>query len=228
MTKLSALIIDDEKASRDVLERYIRETPLLLHIGSCVDAFQATAVLSEKKIDVIFLDINMPGLSGIDFARSLIHPPPIIFVTAYPEFAVEGFELSAVDYLVKPYSYDRFLKAVNKLVDRISGEMGDAKDETILIRSNKKTYSVAVDSIRYVEGMGDYIVVSLPHGKRLVVHDTMKGFTSMLPESHFLRVHRSYTVNTTAVEYLEGNQLVIEGKSIPVSPAKKQLLLERL
>lgn len=229
MRTLTCMIIDDEPASRDILKRYICELPGLSLECECRDAFEASEKLSENSPDLLFLDINMPRLSGISFARSLSRAPLIIFTTAYPEYAVEGFELEAVDYLVKPYSFERFLKAVNRAFDRLEqAAPGEQKESTLLIRSDRKIYNLRTSELSWIEGCGDYIKVHLQDGKMLVVHDTIKDFIGGLPQRTFMRIHRSYVVNVSRIEYIEGNMVHIEGTSVPASPVYRQELLDRL
>jgi DNA-binding LytR/AlgR family response regulator len=220
------MIIDDEPASRDILQRYIRDTPVLSLQCTCRDAFEASEKLSQHPVDLLFLDINMPRLSGISFARSLSRKPLIVFTTAYPEYAVEGFELEAVDYLVKPFSFERFLKAVNRAADR--EEQGARPEPAILIRSDKKIYSLRLSTLSHIEGCGDYIKLHLDDGKMLVVHDTIKRFLGDLPPETFMRIHRSWIINVERVEYLEGNMVHLGKNAIPVSPATRQVLLDLL
>ena len=226
MNPLNCIIVDDEPLSRDVLRKYISDITSLDLKAECKDALEANRVLSEQTIDLMFLDINMPLISGISFARSLTSAPMIIFTTAYPEFAVEGFELNAVDYLVKPFSFERFLKAVNRALER-KPENGMKEQRKILLKADKKLYAVPVNDIAYVEGCGDYIrVVSSEHS--LLVHDTIKSILENLPESLFMRVQKSYVINLKMVEYIEGNRAVMNNKKIPVAAQFKDELLEKL
>ncbi len=226
--KISCIIVDDEPISRDILRKYIGDIPELELRAECQDAFEANRHLAENQTDLIFLDINMPRLSGVSFARSLKAAPLIIFTTAYPEYAVEGFDLNAVDYLVKPFSFERFLKAANKALS-IMADASPAQpaDSTILVRSDKKIYSIKHDAIQFIEGCGDYIKVHT-EDKTLVVHDTMKGFVSTLPLEQFMRVHKSYAVNISKVEYLDGNTIHISDSSLQVSPQHREELLTRM
>ena len=223
----TCMIIDDEPLSRDVLRKYVAEVKDLDIAAECPDAFEATHHLNQSLVDLIFLDINMPGLSGISFARSLTVSPLIIFTTAYPEYAVEGFELNAVDYLVKPYSFERFLTAVNRALGKLQ-EVGNHEDSSrkILLKADKKLYSVEFSRILFVEGQGDYIRITL-EDKNLVVHDTIKNFLISLPDSSFMRVHKSYVVNLKRIDFLEGNQVHMEKHTLPVSPKLREELLNR-
>jgi DNA-binding LytR/AlgR family response regulator len=223
----TCLIVDDEPLSRDVLRKYIHEVKDLQLIGECGDASEATQQLNKIRVDVIFLDINMPGLSGISFARSLTTSPLIIFTTAYPEYAVEGFELDATDYLVKPYSFERFLKSVNRAFEQLQ-EMSDSATSQgkILVKADKKLYALQYSELLFIEGLGDYIQIHTDK-KTLVVHDTIKNFLASLPEHEFMRIHKSYVINLKRIEYMEGNQVRIGEHSLPVSPLLREELLTR-
>jgi len=223
----TCLIVDDEPLSRDVLRTYISEVKDLKLIAECRNAREATHELNQAPIDIIFLDINMPGLSGISFARSLTVSPLLIFSTAYPEFAVEGFELDATDYLVKPYSLERFLKAVNRALKRLSENGGQPAEESkILVKADKKLYALSFSEIQIIEGQGDYIRIRTKK-ENLVVHDTIKNFVGNLPESEFMRIHKSYVINLRHIDYLEGNQVRIGAQTVPVSPSNKEELMAR-
>lgn len=223
----TCLLIDDEPLSRDVLRSYIEEVPDLEIVAECMNAVEATRHLSKSRIDILFLDINMPGLSGISFARSLTLSPLVIFTTAYPEYAVEGFELDATDYLVKPYSFERFLKAVNRALEKLreNHRSGDAEGK-VLVRADKKLYALPFADILFIEGQGDYIRIHTPRHK-LMVHDTLKNFLESLPSEGFMRIHKSYVVNLKQIEFIEGNQVFVAQQALPVSPAQRDDLLSR-
>jgi len=227
--KANCIIVEDEPASRDILKKYIADIPALSLIGECRDAFEANAMLAESSADLIFLDINMPRLSGISFARSLTTSPLIIFTTAYPEYAVEGFDLDAVDYLVKPYSFERFLKAVNRALDKLGQKNNDpVNTPSVLVKSDKKIYSVKLHTLAFIESCGDYIRLVRDDGSKLLVHETMKGFSAGLPHDIFMRVHRSYIVNLSFIHYIEGNMIGVLDDELPVSPAYRQELIFKL
>lgn len=223
----TCLIVDDEPLSRDVLKKYIGELKDLQLVASTCSAAEATLELNRTRVDILFLDISMPGISGISFARSLKNSPLIIFTTAFPEYAVEGFELDATDYLVKPFSFERFLKAVNRALERLREDKPDAGDGgKILVKADKKLYALKFSEILFLEGQGDYI--RLRTGKfNLVIHDTIKNFLTSLPEQQFMRIHKSYVVNLKRIEYVEGNQVRIGDYDLPVSPAQRDELLSR-
>ena len=223
----TCLIVDDEPLSRDVLRKYIAEVKDLQLLAECSNAVEATHQLNLRQIDIIFLDINMPGLSGISLARSLKVSPLIVFTTAYPEYAVEGFELDATDYLVKPYSFERFLKAVNRALDRLQENNSHVAEEgKILVKADKKLYALLFSEILFMEDQGDYIRIRTDH-KNLVVHDTIKSFLATLPEQEFMRIHKSYVINLKRIEYIEGNQVRIGEHTLPVSPVHREELLSR-
>ncbi len=223
----NCLIVDDEPLSRDVLRKYIAEVKDLQLLAECRSAVEASHQMNLQQVDIIFLDINMPGLSGISFARSLKASPLIVFTTAYPEYAVEGFELDATDFLVKPYSFERFMKAVNRALERLSNNNIPTADEgKILVKADKKLYALKLSDILLVEGQGDYIRIRTT-GENLVVHNTIKNFLNNLPANEFMRIHKSYVVNLKCIEYIEGNQVRVGEHTLPVSPVHREELLSR-
>ena len=224
--QISCLVVDDEPLSQEVIADFVNACPELNLAGTCNDALEAGEFLKKQPVDLLFLDINMPRLSGIGFVKSLKEPPLVVFVTAYPEFALEGFEVDAVDYLVKPVSFERFRKTVNRILERI-----EKKDESnnghILLRANKKDYRIEFENILYLEAQGDY--VKFVTGERsLMVHGTMKDFLEQLPENLFERIHKSFAIQLAKVEYLEGNTVKIGETKLPVSLNYKDQLLNKL
>lgn len=228
---LRTIIVDDEPPARRVLEKFIAQTPGVELVASCSDASQARVVLSEQLIDLILLDIRMPGESGLELVRSLENPPFIVFVTAYPEHAVEGFELEAVDYLVKPFSEQRFRKAIEKVVylsrvERLSSD--DDREAVIMIRSDKKLYRVLCREILYLESIGDYVKVFSTRMKPLLPKITLKSMVEQLPVGKFIQIHRSYVVAVDAIQYLEGNQISINDTLLPLSDSFRPMVIARL
>lgn len=214
MRKIQCIIVEDEPASQDILQRYIGEFPALELSGVCSNAREAAAVLNKKDVDLIFLDIKMPGLSGIDFYRSLTDPPYVIFTTAFPQYAVNGFELDAVDYLVKPFPFDRFVKAVNKCQDLIRTNVA-VSSGFVLLHADKKMHKVGHDNILVIEAMGDYIKVKT-NERSLIVHQTLQNISEILPRDLFLRIHKSYIISLKHLKYIEGNIAVVDGEKIPI------------
>lgn len=219
---IKCLIIDDEPLARDVLESYVAEVPELQLIASCKDAMEAGAVLKEQKVDLLFLDINMPKLSGINFYKTLVHKPQVIFTTAYPDHAVEGFELEAIDYLLKPFSFERFMKAVNK----IKPVSHTPSSDYIMLKADKKTHKINYDQITHFESIGDYVKVYLQDGKVLIVSDTLKKLEEELPNQVFMRVHKSYIISIPKLEYIEGNQIQLSGIKIPIGQSYRDKMNE--
>ncbi len=224
--KLKCLVIDDEPLSQEVIADFVRSSPELELVSILSDALHAADVLKTEDIQLLFLDINMPRLSGIGFMKSLKEPPLVIFVTAYPQYAVEGFEVDAVDYLLKPVSFGRFRMAVNRAIDRFQ-QKPENKASHLILRSDKKDYRVAFDEIGYLEACGDYVRFGL-NNQNLMVHGRMKDFVARLPEDSFIQVHKSWVISLLKVQYVEGNQVLVAGKRIPVSLTFKEALLEKL
>lgn len=222
------LIVDDEPLARETLEKYISDIPSLVLNASCSNAFEAIEVLKTDSFDILFLDINMPKLSGISMLKSLEKKPQVIFTTAYSEYAVEGFELDAVDYLLKPFSFERFVKAVNKASDRIDKASQTAinGESFIAIKADKKIFKVDLDEIQYIQALGDYIKV-FTDSQTLVSHQTLKSLEDELPAEGFIRIHKSYIVALKSILFLEGNQVKLGDQMIPIGASYKDDLLKR-
>jgi DNA-binding LytR/AlgR family response regulator len=226
--KIKCIIVDDEPASREILERYIRECSGLTLIKVCTNAFEANDLMNYENIQLIFLDINMPGLSGMKFYKSLANPPFVIFTTAYPEFAVEGFEVNAVDYLLKPFPFERFLKAVNKAIEIICKQPKEFNHaEFLLLRSDKKIHRVNINDIVFLEAIGDYVKVYLGL-KHIVVHDTFQNLLAQLPANNIIRVHKSFAVSLDKFELIEGNMIKIQDKTIPIGQTYRSAFMNRI
>ena len=212
---MTCLIIDDEPVARDILRTYISDTPQLNLSGECESAVAALSFLKEQSVDLIFLDINMPKLSGISFLKSLPAPPKVILTTAYSEYALEGYELDVVDYLLKPFSFERFLKAVNKVP-----EPSDNDDTYVVIKADGKTYRINEKDILFAESLGDYITLHTT-AERLTFNRTLKSFSDELSASNFVRVHKSFLVSMRQIDYVEGNMIHINDHEIPIGNAFK-------
>lgn len=225
MKKITCLIVEDEPASQELLKRYVSDFPGLDLKGVCNNAFEAGEMLLQQSIDLIFLDINMPRLSGLEFYRSLSDPPSVIFTTAYPEFAVNGFEVNAVDYLVKPFPFDRFVKAVNRFADASRG-----RSETsgyLMLMADKKMHKIDFDNLLYMEGMGDYVKVNTTT-KTHIVHITLQKLQDQLPTATFLRIHKSFIISLARLEYIEGNMAIINKQQIPIGQTYRAEFLSLL
>ena len=224
--KLNCLIVDDEPLSQEVIVDFVQACPELKLLATADDALSAGEILKKEKVDLLFLDINMPRLSGIGFMKSLKEPPLVVLVTAYPEYAVEGFEIDAVDYLLKPVAFDRFRSAVNRAVERFEAKE-NAVPTHIMLRSNKKDYRVEFEEILYLEAQGDYVRF-VTQKQALTVHGRLKDFAEQLPAPAFERIHKSYVIALNKVEYLEGNSVKIGEHKLPVSLNFRDNLLQKL
>lgn len=230
--EIRALIIDDEPLAHEVIKEYAKKLPGLQIAGSCNDAICAHSFLQENEIDLLFLDINMPKLSGISFLKNLKNPPVVIFTTAYSEYALEGFELNAIDYLKKPFSFDRFSKAWFRAEELLRLKMGNSgkevkegDDDFLFIKSDKKTVKVKFTNILFIEGLGDYIKIHL-NGKKLVTNLSMKKIFGLLPENHFYRIHKSYIISLDKVESIEGNMAIVNNIKLPIGNSYRQEFMQ--
>ena len=221
--RIKCIIVDDEPLSLDILKAYIKDVPILELKNSCNDAFEAIEAMKDNSIDLIFLDINMPKLSGLQMLKSLEKPPKVIFTTAYPEFAVEGFEVNAIDYLLKPFDFERFVKAVNKYKD---GPLSESED-LIWLKSEKKLHRVLIDDILYIEAIGDYLKV-ICLNKNLIVHERLQQMQKNLVHSNFCRIHRSYLISLDKIDFIEANRVGIGGNELPVGKTYKEYFLNKV
>jgi len=206
---LKTLVIDDEPLAQNILRKYAEDIKSVEIRGFCSDALEAIEILERQPIDLIFLDINMPKLSGIEFLKTLKNPPLVILTTAYTDYAMEGYELNVLDYLVKPFSFARFLKAVQKAEQQFQltqKTKTEEKPESVFIKSNKKTYQVKFSDIIYIEGLGDYIKI-YTEKTHLVTNFSMKKMEELLPENEFYRIHKSHIVNLKKIVAIEGNMV---------------------
>ena len=228
MNRYKCIVIEDEPLAQNILKKYIEEHPTLELIAVCNDALEAQGILTSENIHLLFLDINLPKLSGINFIKTLTRPPLIIFTTAYPEFAVEGFELNAIDYLLKPFSFERFLKAVNKTVEKLNTSIIQNSTENevsfIFLKADKKIHRVELETIHYIEAIGDYMKVVTDSGQ-LLVNETMKKLQEELPVKSFMRVHKSFIISRNRIRYIEGNYIQVGDKSIPIGATYRNEVL---
>ncbi len=220
--KITCLAVDDEPLALDVLIKYIALVPTLELAGTCNNAIDALSILQQKEIDLLFLDIQMPQLSGTDLIRTLNNPPKVIFTTAHSEFAVEGFELDATDFLLKPVSFERFLKGVNKVIKRelntIAGEKSSVQigNGFLYFRSDRKMIKVFVDDILYIESLKDYIKIFRENEKPLMVKQSISSLELKLPQDLFLRVHRSFIVAINKIAAFTNQDIEIGKTEIPI------------
>ncbi len=233
---MKCLVIDDEPFALDLIKRYIEKTPYIDLKGAFTNPIKALEFLSTQEIDLIFLDINMPELSGIQLLKSLTAQPLVIFTTAYPEYGAESYEYSAVDYLLKPVKYERFLKAVNKAMDmntKVSPsgnsenvEKHNSEKDFIYIKSGTKYHKIKLDEVLYVEGAGNYTTFYLGEQKILTLLK-MSEVIEILPEGDFKRIHKSYIVAVNHIDIIEKHQVVIRGKQIPIGVTYREIFFQQ-
>lgn len=228
MQNLNCIIVDDEPIARKILDDYCKYLPVLNIAAVCGNAFEAREILLSQKIDLIFLDINMPVLDGISFFGTINNPPQVIFTTAYKKYATTAFDLSACDYLVKPFSLDRFMQAVDKASKFLAASNHFTVDHSvvtnndyILIKTENKIYNVKKDEIYYVEAKGNYTHVFLEEGI-LKPKMALSSIEKLLPVGHFFRVHRSFIINRTRIKHIEGNRIFIHNSEIPIGSNFKE------
>ncbi|MFL9482795.1 LytR/AlgR family response regulator transcription factor [Chitinophagaceae bacterium LWZ2-11] len=227
---IQCLIVDDEPPAREIIRRYIEEIPMLQFIGECSNAVQAMGVLQQQKVDLMFLDIRMPQLNGNELLKILKNPPKVILTTAYAEYALEGYELDIVDYLVKPIKFDRFLKAVNKAFELTNYKTAiehpvtnDALSEEtsfVYFRVDRKMVKVMLNDILYIESMKDYIKVVTTNAT-LITKQSITSVEAMLPEKKFIRAHRSFIVSLHKIKSFTGEVIEIEKQEIPIGKLYK-------
>jgi DNA-binding LytR/AlgR family response regulator len=224
---IRCIAIDDEPLALRQITGYIKKTPFLEFAGECSSALQAIEIVNAGNIDLMFVDINMPDLSGLDFVKSLENPPRIIFVTAYSEYALEGFRVDALDYLLKPISYADFLKSANKAKSWFEKSISKTSEvkiskDYLFIKSEYKVLRINFADIKYIEGMSEYIRIHLTTGKPVMTLLSMKAVEEVLPDDKFMRVHRSYIVSLSKISVIERNRIIFDGNVyIPVSEQYK-------
>jgi DNA-binding LytR/AlgR family response regulator len=236
--KLNCIIIDDEPVARNLLEEYIEDIDFFQLIGKAENPLKANVLLNNNKIDLMFLDINMPKMSGIEFLRTSTTLPLTILTTAYTEYAIEGFELDVLDYLVKPFSFERFLKACNKAKEyfELQSSFTDKKTTEdasyFFVKCNGKIEKIFYDELLYVEAMVNYVVLHT-EDRKLIVYLTMKAVAEHLPQSIFIKIHKSTIVNINKIKSIEGNQINMGKVQVVISQtlqesAMKQILKDRM
>lgn len=225
---IKCILTDDEPIARKGLKEYIQKIDFLTLAGECEDAFQLNSLLKTTPADLLFLDVEMPDLTGIDYLSTLQNPPKVILTTAYEQYALKGYELNVVDYLLKPIPFERFLKAVNKVHDLMQKEAGtETEDEYIFVKSDKLFRKILLKEILFLESMENYVVIHTTAGKE-IIYITLKNILSQLPEGTFLQVHRSYIVNVKQIKAIEGNLLHIGKSKIPVARNLREVVLPQI
>jgi DNA-binding LytR/AlgR family response regulator len=228
MTKY--LIADDEPIAHRIIERYCKELPHLEKTGNAYDAFEAMQILNQQTVDLIFLDINMPKMTGFEFLKTLRNPPKVIVTSAYKEFALEGYELDISDYLLKPFSLARFLKAINKTLGASSPvspnlqiPASPKKSSRFFLKGDKKHHQIHLEDLLFIEAKGNYSKLFLKD-ENILSHEKISSFETLLPKEDFLRVHKSFIVALDKIKLIEGNQISIERHKIPIGQTYKGAL----
>lgn len=228
---MNCLIVDDEPIARKGLEEYVRDIDFLHLVAQCENPVRAAAVMAEHDVDLIFLDIQMPRISGIDFLKTLRHPPLVIFTTAFPEYAVEGYALDVTDYLVKPITFERFLRAAQKAheIFTLRRSAGAAREsaEYFFVKCESRFEKVFYRDVLYIEGLQNYVVIHT-ESKKLIAYMTLSGVESQLPGEQFIKVHKSFIVSVPHVSVIDGNEIVIRDRRIPVSRNLKDDVVQQI
>ena len=237
MQKIRCLVVDDEPLAAGLIEKHLLKFNQFELVASCWNAMEAFEVLKREKIDLIFLDIQMPVLSGIDFVRSLRHPPSIIFVTAYRDYAAESYELDVVDYLVKPITFDRFFRSINKYLAQVENTVQQKTIKAtktsepddlsfIYVNTNRRYVKVLFEEVEYIESLKDYIRIHTIR-ETITTKDKISDFEKKVPD-YFLRVHRSFIVNTKSITAFTTHDIEIGNKEIPIGVSYKQVVFNFL
>jgi len=230
------MIVDDEPLARELIRNHISKLDNIDIVAECSDAMKALQILHEKQVDLMFLDIQMPQITGIDFLRTLKHPPKVIFTTAYRQYALDGFELDVIDYLLKPITFERFIKSVNKYYQLAqddlqqfasNGTQVKTVDSFIYVKENKKVVKVPLNEILYVEGLSEYVQI-FTEKKKIITKTSMTSMEEKLPSECFLRIHKSYIVSLGKVEAFTTTSIDVPGKELPIGRSYKNAVLDSL
>lgn len=230
--KINCIIVDDEPVALDILENYLGKIDALELVGRCSNATEAFNLINSQKTDLLFLDINMPGISGISFAKSISKDIKIIFTTAYREYAIEGFDLHAVDYLLKPISFNRFLDAINNFQQTYINSDSSAQKEQdsadfIFVRIDRKMHKIDFNSILWIESLSDYLKIETKEGTK-VIRENISTIEKKLPDLQFMKIHRSYIIALDKIDVYSSEEVIIGDKSIPISRTYKESVIIRL
>ncbi len=237
-TTLKCLIVEDESLAQRIIEKYVEDLPALEIVGKCKNAMEAIQMLNTQHIDLMFLDINMPRMSGISFLKTLKNPPLVIMTTAYREYALESYEMDVIDYLHKPFSFERFFMAVNKAQSRLQTKQAPATDfiikdsyreqideAFIFVKSDKVTFKVNFKDILFIESVGDYIKIFTPE-RVIITYQSLKHLENILPARHFPRVHKSFLISISKINTIQGNQIKIADHDIPIGRSYRQVFFD--
>ncbi len=223
-------IIDDEPIAHRIIEGYCANLSYLQKIGNCFDVFEAMQIFNQHRVELVFLDINMPKLSGFDLLKTIQHPPKVIVTSAYKEYALEGYELNVSDYLLKPFSFERFLTAINKVVDSPAINLDptpepESKRGSFFLKGDKKIHQIHKDEILFIEAYGNYTKVFLAE-EMIISHEKISTLEALLPTPDFVRVHKSFIVATNKINTIEGNRITVRQHEVPVGQTYKRQLTQ--
>ena len=226
------IIIDDEHPARVLLTQYVSKVSHLELVGTFKNPVEAMSYLKDNQVDIILLDIQMPELTGIEFLKSFTQKPKVILTTAYPNYALEGYELDVIDYLLKPIKLERFIHAANKAYDLIKLEQNiqapQAEKSTITIKADHKIHIVNLAEIKYIEGLREYVRFHMTTGEKLIALESLKKLETTLPAQQFFRIHKSYIVNKQMVKAIYGNQLELNGMYLPIGKSYREVVTQKL
>ena len=228
MKKLSCIIVDDEPVARKILQEFVEQVPFIDLQDKFENAMKAEAFLKNSAVDMIFLDIEMPKVSGLQFLQKLNIESMVILTTAFPQYALEGYELDIIDYLLKPFAFNRFLKAVHKAKDYYQMKTrtaGSQEPSYIFIKSEKRIEKIELNDILYAESIGNYVSIYTER-KKIIAYLTMKSLESQMPAEDFIKIHQSYLVNCSKIDAIEGNEIKIAGKSLPMSRNYREMVMK--
>jgi DNA-binding LytR/AlgR family response regulator len=225
---IKCIIVEDEVLAQNVIQSHLQKVDRFELIGVCNNALEAKEILHRQEVDLIFLDIQLPGMTGLNFLRSLTNPPLVVLTTAYSEYALESYEFNVIDYLLKPISFERFSKTVNKIVEgRLftqPKEHHNASNDHIFIKSNSKFFKVNFSEVIFIESMKDYLKIHTAEYK-LVTHQTMNDIEKILPPKQFIRIHKSYIVAVARIKSIYGNTVEMENATIPIGINYKEKIM---
>jgi two-component system LytT family response regulator len=233
--RINCIIVDDEPVAREILENHLNRIDQIRIVASCKSAVEAFQAINSHPVDLVFLDIHMPDISGLSFARSVNRKLKIIFTTAYRDYAVEGFDLRAVDYLLKPISFERLLQGIDKYLEenRVpvreqARDLHEPHDDSMFVRAERKMVRVSFGEVLFIESLGDYIKIHLTGGKTLVTRDSITNISASLPPEEFIRVHRSFIVNRLHIDSYTSDTIGIGKHEVPISRSYREEVVKKL
>ncbi|HEY4195598.1 MAG TPA: LytTR family DNA-binding domain-containing protein [Mucilaginibacter sp.] len=227
---INCLVVDDEPIARSGMLEYIEQVDFLHAVAVCKNAIEASTALQNHHVDLVFLDIQMPKITGIDFLKNLTDPPFVIFTTAFPEYAIEGYELNILDYLLKPISFERFFKAVVKAQAHLNLRLRQddiTASPYFFVKSNQKLEKIFIDDILYLEALSNYVILYTKN-KKHIIYMSFKGIESQLPKNLFLKIHKSFIVAVNAIQTIDNNEIVLGDHILPISKSYRSLVMDRV